>query len=423
MFGGLGKKTTSRGFNRATQAKRQTGSAIKPIAILAPCIEEKIITAATVLDDSKTTFDDGSDEGYSPVDYGSYLGNITVRRAVESSQNIPFVYMMELLTPKKSLSYLKKMGVTTLTDNDENLSLALGGLSQGMTPLETAAAYATIANDGVYVEPTFYTKVETAPGKVVFKTRQKTKKVFSKQTAYIVKELLTQPVTGSSGTATNCSISNMEVAAKTGTTNENYDRWLCGFTSYYTAVTWYGFDINETINYGSQNPASLIWASVMKDIHSSLKGKSFEKPSNIKTYTICGSTGKLANSTCTDTYEEYFLKGTAPETCTIHTSTNSKKKTQNTVVQEETQSEENNIIEENVVTPSIDEQEDTNQEINNTVTNSSQSNTSNTTTNESTNTINSNTTNNQTNSNNTTTNNTFFENTTSTNSTNLETHH
>lgn len=316
--GGVGEKTVSRGFNRATQAKRQTGSAIKPIAILAPAIEEKVITAASIFNDTQTTFNDGSEGGYSPENYDNYLGEITVRSAVETSQNIPFVSMMELLTPKKSISYLNKMGISTLTKKDENLSLALGGLDKGMTPLETAAAYATIANDGVYIEPTFYTKIETSSGKNVLKSKQESKKVFSKQTAYIVKELLTQPVIGAYGTAKYCSISDMDVAAKTGTTNENYDRWLCGFTPYYTSAVWFGFDINETIFYNGNNPAGLIWSDVMKEIHKDLKGKTFVKPDKINMCTICGNTGKITNGNCKNTYIEYFLDGTEPETCNVH---------------------------------------------------------------------------------------------------------
>ena len=123
--GGLGEKETSRGFNRATQAKRQTGSAIKPIAILVPGIDKKIFTASTTYVDEETDFNDGSEEPYQPVNYDGYLGEITVRRAVESSQNIPFVKMIEKITPKTSIKYLKKMGVSTLTDKDENLALAL----------------------------------------------------------------------------------------------------------------------------------------------------------------------------------------------------------------------------------------------------------------------------------------------------------
>ncbi len=312
--GGLGEKTESRSLNRATQSIRQTGSSIKPLSVLAPAIDKKIITASSIYDDTERDFA----EGYHPTDYNPSLGKITVRRAVESSQNIPFVEIMEKLKPSKSIEYLKKMGISTLTEEDNNLVLALGGLQNGISPLEMAGAYATIANDGIYTEPTFYKKIEKKNGEIVIETKQKTRKVFSKEVAYILKELLTQPVLGSNGTATYCAISGMDVAAKTGTTDENYDRWLCGFTPYYTAVTWYGFDQNESIDYNERNPAGLIWASVMSNIHSDLSSKRFDKPSAITSATICSTTGLRANTGCPNTYEEYFLMFTVPEKCTQH---------------------------------------------------------------------------------------------------------
>lgn len=313
--GGLGEKTTPRGLNRATQSIRQTGSAIKPLAVLAPGIDKKIITASSIFDDSEQTFADG----YSPKNYSDYLGNITVRRAVESSQNIPFVEMMEKITPKKAINYLEKMGITTLTKKDENLALALGGLEKGISPLEMAAAYETIANDGIYIEPTFYTKIVNKDGSILLESKQKKQKVFSKEVAYILKELLTQPVKGENGTATYCSISGIDVAAKTGTTDEDYDRWLCGFTPYYTAVTWFGFDQNETIYYNEKNPAGIIWSNVMKNIHRGLTEASFEKPSSITTCMICANSGKKTKTGCKNTYKEYFLLGITPEECTLHT--------------------------------------------------------------------------------------------------------
>lgn len=330
VVGGLGEKTTARGFNRATQAVRQTGSSIKPIAVLAPGLDKKIFTASTMYDDEPTTFKDG-DGTYSPKDNDAYIGNITVRRAVESSQNIPFVKMMEQVTPETSVKYLKKMGITTLTDNDKTLALALGGQERGITPLEMAGAYATIANDGVYIEPTFYTKLVDKNGKTVMKSKQKKKKVFSKEVAYILKELLKQPVEGASGTAKTCKISGMDVAAKTGTTNDNYDKWLCGFTTYYTAVTWYGYDTCETVSYRGKSPAVLLWSAVMKNVHSGLAGTTFQKPASIKQAEICPETGNIASSKCSDTYTEYFLSGTLPGNCVGCTGSGYKKTTtQNT---------------------------------------------------------------------------------------------
>ena len=315
--GGLGKKTESRSFNRATQSVRQTGSAIKPIAVLAPAIDKKIITASSIFDDTEQDFENG----YHPVDYSAALGKITVRRAVESSQNIPFVEIMEKLKPSKSIKYLEKMGITTLTDKDKGLPLSLGGLEKGISPLEMAGAYSTIANDGVYIEPTFYTTIEKSDGSIVVKAKQKKRRVFSKEVAYILKDLLTQPVLGSNGTATYCKISGVDVAAKTGTTDENYDRWLCGFTPYYTAVTWYGFDINESINFNNRNPAGLIWANVMSRIHAGLKSAKFDKPNTVISAKVCSETGKKATTGCPHTYTEYFLWLTVPGLCDKHSGT------------------------------------------------------------------------------------------------------
>ena len=320
--GGLGEKTKSRGFNRATQMKRQTGSSMKPIAVLAPAIDKKIVTNVTVFADEPTTFIDYNGESYSPIDYDNYKGSITLRQAVESSQNIPFVKLMEQLTPQVSIKYLEKMGITTLNEKDVNLALSLGGLDLGISPLEFAGAYSTIANDGIYIEPTFFTKIDSHSNETILVSTQKKRRVISKDSAFILKQLLTEPVTGSAGTATYCAIPGMDVAVKTGTTNDNYDRWLCGFTPYYTAVCWYGFDMNESINFNGKNPAGLIWSSVMKNIHSGLPNKKFEKTDGVITSIICKDSGKVANSSCPHTFTEYFLKGTLPDMCTQHSADN-----------------------------------------------------------------------------------------------------
>ena len=345
--GALGKKDISRPFNRATQSTRQTGSSIKPLAILAPAIDKKIITASSIYDDTEKDFENG----YHPVDYNKALGEITVRRAVESSQNIPFVEIMEELTPKTAIKYLEKMGITTLTKNDEGLPLALGGLDKGISPLQMAGAYSTIANDGIYIEPTFYTKIDRKNGSKILESKQEKRRVFSKEVAYILKSLLTEPVLGKNGTATYCKISGVDVAAKTGTTDENYDRWLCGFTPYYTAVTWYGFDQNETIDFNGRNPAGLIWANVMARIHAGLQKASFEKPSGVLSITVCSETGKVANTGCPNTYTEYFLWFTTPDDCDKHKGG----KLDSSNATKETTDNNNGVIEN--ITEEIDEKE------------------------------------------------------------------
>ncbi len=402
--GGLGKKTEPRTFNRATQSVRQTGSAIKPIAVLVPGIDKKIFTASTIFDDTEQDFENS----YHPVDYSKSLGNITVRRAVESSQNIPFVEMMEKIKPKTSIKYMEKMGVTTLTNKDNSLPFSLGGLEKGISPLQMAGAYSTIANDGEYIEPTFYTKIKTSNGTTIIKTNQKKKRVFSKEVAYIVKELLTQPVLGDNGTATYCKINGVDVAAKTGTTDENYDRWLCGFTPYYTAVTWFGYDQNESVNFNQRNPAGLIWANVMSRIHSGLKTAQFEKPTGITTATICAETGQKATTGCKTTYTEYFLWFTTPDTCDKHLGSE---------LQSNTTTDTNKNVTEIIkgITNEIDEKEParTTEPTNTTITN-------NVTTNENKHKTNTNNQNNTTNTTHINTNNNTYKNTTNSLNTNTK---
>lgn len=310
--GGLGAKTEARGLNRATQSTRQTGSSIKPLTSLVPGINEGVITAATVYDDNSTLF--GKD--WTPKDYNAFKGLISIRSAVTSSQNIPFIKVVAELTPSKATDYLQKMGVTTVEkDRDILAALSIGGFTDGISPLEMAGAYATIANNGVYRRPLFYTKVTDSNGNSVIEAKQDTNQVISEQAAYVIKNILQSVV--SSGTATYCKISGMDVAAKTGTTNSNYDKWLCGFTNYYTAATWYGYDSNEEVT-GSTNWAGRIWIDVMQKVHSGKESSRFNKPSGIVTATICKASGKRATDKCVDTYQEIFVEGTVPGECDAH---------------------------------------------------------------------------------------------------------
>lgn len=313
-YGGLGEKKVARGLNRATQSTRQTGSSIKPLSVLIPGLNERIFTASTIYDDTVKEFE----PGYFPEDYNTPLGNITVRRALESSQNIPFLLMIQEIGLSKSINYLKEMGITSLTNKDESLTLALGGFVKGITPLEMAGAYNTIANDGVYIEPTFYNKIEKNNGKLLFKSQQQSKRIINNDVASLLQNLLQQPVLGSNGTATYCKIDGVDVCAKTGTSDDNYDRWLCGFTPYYTAVTWYGFDQNESINFNQRNPAGLIWTNVMHRIHAGKVSAHFKISSDLEACKICSKTGLRARTNCSNTYTEYYLRGTIPKLCTEH---------------------------------------------------------------------------------------------------------
>lgn len=314
VAGGLGEKEGA-GWNRATQMKKQTGSSMKPLATIAPGLEENVITAATVYDDVKTDFGGG----YTPKNYNSFRGLVNIRGFIETSQNIPALKIMKELTPSKSLEYLEKMGITTLDKKEDDvLSLAIGGMTNGVSPLEMAVAYGTIANDGVYITPTFYTKVVDSSGNTVLTPKQETVRAISAENAYIAKTIIQEPVTGGSGTAKYCAIKGMSVAAKTGTTDKDYDRWLCGFTPYYSAATWFGYDNSEEVIYRAGNPAGLIWSAIMSDIHKNLESATFTKPSGIVEAIVCRSTGCLANTGCTNTYKEIFTKDNMPEKCEGH---------------------------------------------------------------------------------------------------------
>ena len=320
---GFEEKTTAFGFNRATDAKKQTGSSMKPLSVLSPAIDKGIITASTIFDDNPTAFNGGT---YEPKDYNNhYRGLIPIREAIAHSQNIPMVKTMCLLTPGESIKFLKSAGITSIDEENDNvLPLALGGLTYGVTPLQMAGAYAAIANDGKYREPTFYTKVVDSEGNTVLEADLSEKQIMSPEAAYVVKEVLTETV--KSGTSTTCRIEGMDVATKTGTTNSDYDRWLCGFTPYYTATVWYGHDTNATVNGWSLNPASQIWTAVMTKVHEGLDSKTFyeTKPEGVVEAIVCKKSGFLATSSCRYSgcaYTEYFVSGTEPiQTCPYHSS-------------------------------------------------------------------------------------------------------
>ena len=325
LVGGAGDKVVQRGLNRATDSARQPGSTIKPIAVYGPGIDTKKITAGTVYDDVYTNFN-----GYDPGNWtGGYAGLSTVRKGIEKSMNIVAVKALRDIGVTTGYNYLTKMGVTTLTTGDQSLSLALGGLTKGIIPIEMCGAYATIANNGTYIEPSLYKKVVDKSGNVLIEDKQETRKVFSPQAAYITLDMMRDVVRGSNGTATYINVGGNPVAAKTGSTDSNKDRWFCGITPYYVGSVWYGFDQPKRVRVSGQNPAAKIWNAVMKEAHKGLEVKSFNKPSGITSVTICTDSGKLAGSLCSNdqrgnrTRSELYISGTEPtETCDIHVSVN-----------------------------------------------------------------------------------------------------
>lgn len=329
--GALGEKTAW-GVNRMVESGSQPGSSIKPLAVIAPSLQEGLITAASVAEDSPITF--GS---WSPKNdkQDGYYGLMNIRWILRVSRNLPEVRMMAKLTPEKSTEYLKSMGISTLA-GDEGLSLALGGLTNGVSPIEMAGAYATIANYGVYIEPTYYTKVESSTGKVLIEKQQETHRVFSEQNAWILQSLLTEPtgtgLTGASGaTATGAVLKGYQTSGKTGTSNDSLYTWFCGFTPYYTASMYFGYDSYDANQIKGKNKpvgsgtVARRWASIMKKVHEDLEPTKFEMPSGITTARVCSKSGLLATDLCNSSgtaYTEYFVTGTVPKTsCSSHNET------------------------------------------------------------------------------------------------------
>jgi len=318
MAGGIGKKSVARGLNRATQSKRQPGSAFKPVAVYAPAIEHNVITPATLINDASLKIGDWEPKNSG----GGFKGLMTARSAIERSQNIPAVKVLRELTPDKSYDFLtKKLGFTTLVENetvngkvitDKTLSSALGGLTEGVTVEEMTAAYATFANSGMYNKAVTYTKVIDANGRVILENKVQNKKAMSEETAISVANMLSGVTTSSIGTGRSAKLSGIFTAGKTGTTNSNKDRWFMGFTPNYVGGVWMGYDKPKSI--GGSNLCPRLWKEIMTEIHQGEEIKSIAVPSGVVKRTICQKSGKIASSECTDTRSDYFKNGLQPMT-------------------------------------------------------------------------------------------------------------
>ncbi len=232
--------TVQRGLNRATQLRRQPGSAMKPLAVYAPAIESYGATTATVLNDTPTTFTGG----YTPRNSGnSYHGFVTVREALKWSMNVAAVQMLSRIGVSAGREYLQKVGIP-LTDADWGLSLALGSLTYGVSPVQLAAAYAVFGNGGTYHEPYFIRAIQDAAGNVIYAHTRQGTRVLSRETAYLMNSLL-QSVTAS-GTGAKLSAAGTPVAGKTGTNNMtgggNRDIWMAAYNREIATAFWMGFD-------------------------------------------------------------------------------------------------------------------------------------------------------------------------------------
>lgn len=300
LIGGAGEKTTLRGLNRATAMTRSIGSNMKPLGVYGPGLELGVLTAATTFDDVPTTYRI-SGIAWNIKNYdGRYRGLINIRKAIEISDNIVAAKaMQEAVGTEYSYQFLEKLGISSLTkaDRQSPAALSLGGMTKGISPLEVAAAYGTIANKGVYVEPKLYTKIEDRNGQVVFKKQSKVRDVMSEENAYILTDMMKTVTVGSEGTGAAAKLKDIDVAAKTGTTSDDKDRWFSAFTPYYVGSIWYGYDQPTYINVPS-NPGTKMWKAVMQEVHKDLPAAKFEKPAGVVTREVCKDSGLLATDAC-----------------------------------------------------------------------------------------------------------------------------
>ena len=285
MIGGR-DYTVRRGLNRATQMRRQPGSALKPLAVYGPALELGYTTASVLLDE-KTSFG-----GYTPRNAGDrYYGLVTMRTAIRNSLNTTAVRLLEEIGLDASIQYLNKMGIPT-RNSDRNLSLALGSMTYGVTPVELAAAYVPYANGGIYHQPYCVERIETVDGSNIYERKDSGKQVLSAQNAFLMTSLLQSVV--SSGTGTRMLAANTPIAGKTGTvsmTGGNRDIWMTAYTPEISVAVWMGYDqtdakhkISNGIT-GGRNTASLA-AAFFKKAYADREKPDFSQPDGLVWLTL-----------------------------------------------------------------------------------------------------------------------------------------
>lgn len=327
IVGGRGPKEGNLTLNRATDSTRQPGSCFKVLAAFVPALDASGMTLATTYEDAPFNYANGR-----PVQNwwgSSYRGFNSIRDAIRDSMNVIAVKTITDVGPEVAFQYLTDMGITTLVESetyadgtvysDIQQSLALGGITNGITNLEINAAYASIANLGVYTKPIFYTKVLDHDGNILIDNQPQTKQVMKPTTAWLLNNAMKDVIT--SGTGGPCRLSSgMPVSGKTGTTSSDYDLWFCGSTPYYTASIWLGYDINTSLPGGSGSLHERMWSKIMQQIVEleEQEIKDFPQCEGITSASVCRISGLLPGEGC-ETRSEYFAVGTIPtETCGGH---------------------------------------------------------------------------------------------------------
>lgn len=335
IVGGRGEKTANRTLNRASSSKRQPGSTFKVLSTYLPALDTSGFTLANVMDDAPYKYP-GTNKRVKDWDSSGYKGLTSLRQGIVDSVNIVTVKTFQKVTPQTGFDYLLNLGFTTLVDrretsdgqiySDIQLPTALGGLTDGVTNVELTAAYAAIANGGTYIKPVYYTKIVDSKGNVLLQNSKSGKKVMKNTTAWLLTDAMKDVIKRGTGKKAAFKKIKMTQAGKTGTTSDNTDFWFEGYTPYYTAGIWLGYDSMFTQMSGSAS--KIMWRDIMEKVHKvkKLKNKNFKKPEDIITRKICKKCGKLAvYGLCdraldgNDIKTEYFARGTQPkESCDCH---------------------------------------------------------------------------------------------------------
>ncbi|MCE5236476.1 MAG: PBP1A family penicillin-binding protein [Eubacteriales bacterium] len=330
VVGGRTSPTMKKQFNRAYQSRTEVGSSIKPIAVYGPALDLGISPATPIMNFPVPIEGFNTASGYPGIGSEKYIGPTTVRRGIVSSLNVVAVRtLFEHVGTDVSTQYLLNLGIDPSQIHADGPGLALG--TSGITPIEMAAAFGAIANEGEYVEPLSFTRVVDINGKVILNADdiRQTRQVFKKSTAYMLVDLLSDAVKHGTGTAAQ--IKNMNVAGKTGTNSDYASVYFAGMTPYYAASLWIGHDnyaykLRRGASGGTY--AAPLWAEFMSEIHEGLANKPIidESPADLGLVkcTVCSISGKLATDACYadeahKPVTDWFLKSEQPtESCDMH---------------------------------------------------------------------------------------------------------
>ncbi len=318
-----GREHTARlGFSRATDMRRQPGSAIKPILVFTPALEYADYSTTSFLFDQPMRFGE-----YAPRNAGrTFRGWLTLRDTVAYSVNIPTVSLFEEIGIDRCISYAQSVGIP-FTDGDDHLSLCLGGFTRGVTPLELAGAYQPYANDGIYIPPSPIRMIHDRDGNIVYRAENSGCQVISAETAFLMSSMLGSVV--EYGTAQELSISNIPLCAKTGTTSyddaeNNKDAWVVAYNPDYIICTWMGFDKTDAAHSlkkgetGGGYPA-VITKKIFTELYRTRIAPNFSRPSSVKRVYL-DKTELYENFrtvampySSENTVTEYFTESSAPQ--------------------------------------------------------------------------------------------------------------